>query len=66
MISFFTNTFIDFLKNHRDIKEWKEKEIDIEIKYEYEEIDYISITDILNWPNVEKATQYLKERGLTI
>lgn len=66
LISFFTDSFLDFLKNHRDVKEWKEKEIDIEIKYEYEEIDYISITDILNWPNVEKATQYLNERGLTI
>ena len=66
LISFFTNTFLDCLRNHRDIKEWKEKEIDIEIKYEYEEIDCISINDVLKWPNIEKATQYLNERGLTI
>lgn len=66
LISFFTESFIDFLINHRDIKEWKEKEFNIEIKYEYEEIDYISINDVLQFPNVEKAIQYLNERGLTI
>lgn len=66
LISFFTETFMDFLRNHRDVKEWKEKEIDIEIKYEYEEIDDISINDVLKWRNIEKAIQYLSERGLTI
>ena len=57
---------MDFLKNHRDVKEWKEKEIDIEIKYEYKEVDHVSINDVLKWSNIEKAIQYLNERGLTI
>ena len=66
LISFFTDGFLDFLKNHRDVKEWKEKEIDIEIKYEYKETDCVSISEVLEWTDIEKAIQYLKERGLTI
>lgn len=66
MISFFAETLIDQLKNHWDIKEWKQKEIDIKIKYEYKEIDDISISDVLGWSNIEKAIQYLNERGLII
>ena len=48
------------------IKEWKEKELNIEIKYEYKENKYVSINDVLKLHNVEKAIRYLNERGLTI
>ena len=50
----------------RSIKEWKTKELNIEIKYEYKENKYISINDVLKLHDVEKAIQYLNERGLTI
>jgi len=48
------------------VKEWKEKELNIEIKYEYKENKYVSINDVLKLHNVEKAIRYLNERGLTI
>lgn len=53
-------------KYFRSIKEWKQKELNIEIEYEYRENKYVSINDVLKLHNVEKAIQYLNERGLTI
>lgn len=53
-------------KCFRSIKEWKQKELNIEIEYEYRENKYVSINDVLKLHNVEKAIQYLNERGLTI
>lgn len=53
-------------KNTWDVKEWKEKELNIKIEYEYEEADkYITIND-LRWIDIKKAIQYLNERGLSI
>ena len=53
-------------KYFRSIKEWKQKELNITIEYEYRENKYVSINDVLKLRNVEKAIQYLNERGLTI
>lgn len=53
-------------KGFRSIKEWKQKELSIEIEYEYREDKFVSINDVLKLHNVEKAIQYLNERGLTI
>lgn len=53
-------------KGFRSIKEWKQKELNIEIEYEYREDKFVSINDVLKLHNVEKAIQYLNERGLTI
>ena len=53
-------------KYFHSIKEWRQKELNIEIEYEYRENKYVSINDVLKFHNVEKAIQYLNERGLTI
>lgn len=53
-------------KSFRSIKEWKQKELNMEIEYEYKEYKYVSINDILKFHNIEKAIQYLNERGLTL
>lgn len=47
------------------VKEWRKPEFSV-----YHEILYLkanpSIMDILNYPDIEKAAQYLKERGINI
>lgn len=47
------------------VKEWRKPDFSV-----YHEILYFeanpSIMDILNYPDIEKATQYLKERGINI
>lgn len=53
-------------KYFHSIKEWKQKELNIEIEYEYRENKHISIDDVLKFHNVEKAIRYLNERGLTV
>ncbi len=55
-----------FKKDFRDIDEWKTK-LDIMIKITYQDIDKsISIKDVLEWNDVEKAIIYLNERGLKL
>jgi hypothetical protein len=49
----------------RDVKEWKHKELNIEVKCEWHEYSP-SLQKILEWPNGEKAMQYLLERGMNI
>ena len=77
MVSF---SFFNFKKGRRvtfyaesfakwawDVKEWKHPNLDIDVKVEYENINNsMSINDILNWHDAEKAIQYLKEKGLTL
>lgn len=46
-------------------KEWKGKELDIEVQAEWVERD-VSIREIMEWHDSGKAIQYLKERGLTV
>lgn len=46
-------------------KEWKGKELDIEVKAEWVERD-VSIQEVMEWHDSGKAIQYLKERGLTV
>lgn len=47
------------------VKEWRKPDFSV-----YHEILYFeanpSIMDILNYPDIEKAAQYLKERGINI
>jgi len=52
-----------FNKNTWDIKEWKQKELDIEIKYQFTKINP-SLDEIYKWKDAEKAHQYLKEHDL--
>lgn len=64
-ISFFNGN--PFKKDFQDIKEWKEKKLDIMISISYEDISKnISIQKILSWHDTEKAIQYLNERNLKI
>lgn len=68
LISFFNVDIFKIIKNknYRDIKEWKEKELNIKIEYIFKEDNYKSLEDILKWPDIEKATQYLKEKGINL
>lgn len=65
IISFFTDSLIFVKPWEKDIKEWKEKELDLTLQISVEE--YMpSIQEVLNWYDSEKAIQYLKERGLSV
>ena len=64
LVSFFVDN--PFKKNFRDVKEWKTK-LDITVKIEYTDIsNSMSIEDILEWHESEKAIQYFNERNLKI
>lgn len=52
-----------FNKNTWDIKEWKQKELDIEIKYKIKKIKR-SLDEIYKWKDAKKAHRYLKEHDL--
>jgi len=52
-----------FNKNTWDIKEWKQKELDIKITYYYTKINP-SLDEIYKWKDAEKAHRYLKEHDL--
>ena len=63
-VSFFSGN--PFKKDFRDIKEWKSP-LNLTIKVQYKDISNVmSIQDVLNWHDAEKAIQYLNERGLKI
>lgn len=47
------------------VKEWRDPDFSIYHEISYHEANP-SIMDILNYPDIEKATQYLKERGINI
>ena len=65
VISFFNGTFIFPKDYEKDLKEWKDKELDLQLKVSFKECE-VSILDVLNWYDSEKAIQYLKERGLSV
>ena len=64
VVSFFNNKF--FPKPYeKDVKEWKNP-LDIVVKVTYKKYTTMSIEEVLKWHDIEKAIQYLKERGLAI
>ena len=63
VISFFEGAFTN--KNKHDIKEWKEP-TNLTVRLTYVKQRYVSIEDALKWDNVDKAIQYLKEKGLSV
>lgn len=65
-ISFFNCKVSD--KNTWDIKEWKTPELNItlKIKYEKRNSNCISLNEILNWYDHEKAMIYLKEKNIKL
>lgn len=63
LVSFFDGSL--FNKDKRDIKEWKTP-LNITVKHEYREKLGVSIEYVLKWFDVDKAIQYLNERGLKI
>lgn len=65
LISFFTDSLIFVKPWEKDIKEWKEKELDLTLQISVEEYTP-SIQEVLEWHDSEKAIQYLKERGLSV
>lgn len=60
VISFFSGSF--FNKNNWNIKEWKQKELDIIIKIQYEK-EKITLRELQNY-DVELVNQYLKDHNL--
>ena len=50
-----------FFESLKAVKEWKEKNLEMELEIEYREIEP-SIQQILNFSDCKKAIQYLKER----
>ena len=62
-LSFFSPYIKVFDKNTWDIKEWKQPELDIEIKYKIKKIKR-SLDEIYQWNDAEKAHRYLKEHNL--
>lgn len=65
IISFFTDSLIFRKPWEKDIKEWKEKELDLTLQISVKEYTP-SIQEVLEWHDSEKAIQYLKERGLSV
>ncbi len=67
VISFFIDKITPFFLKEweKDIKEWKEP-LDITIEIVYEKKTYMTIEKVLKWHDIEKAVQYLKEKGLTV
>lgn len=65
LISFFTDSLIFVKSWEKDIKEWKEKELDLTLQISVEEYTP-SIQEVLEWHDGKKAIQYLKERGLSV
>lgn len=65
LISFFTDSLIFVKPWEKDIKEWKEKELDLKLQISVKEYTP-SIQEVLEWYDSEKAIQYLKERGLSV
>ena len=49
----------------RSIKEWKTPNLDIQLTVEYEE-RIISMRELMNYRDADKAIQYMEERGLEI
>lgn len=64
-ISFFTDSLIFVKPWEKDIKEWKEKELDLKLQISVEEYTP-SIQEVLEWRDSKQAIQYLKERGLSV
>ena len=60
IISFFGGSYLD--KNNRGIKEWKQKELDIVLKIQYEIIK-ITLRELQNY-DVELVNQFLKDKNL--
>lgn len=67
VVSFFTNKVTPFFYKEweKDIKEWKEP-LDITLKVTYKKCTNMSIEEVLKWHDMEKAIQYLKEKGLEV
>lgn len=65
VISFFNGNLIFRKDYEKDLKEWKDKELDLQLKVSVKECQ-VSIQDVLDWYDSEKAIQYLKERGLSV
>lgn len=60
LISFFHGSL--FNKNNWDIKEWKQKELDIILKIQYEK-EKITLRELQNY-DVELVNQFLKDKKL--
>ena len=60
LISFFHGSL--FNKNNWDIKEWKQKELDIVLKIQYEK-EKITLRELQNY-DVELVNQFLKDKKL--
>ena len=60
IISFFRGSL--FGKDSRDIKEWKQKELDIVLKIQYEKVK-ITLRELQNY-DVELVNQFLKDKNL--
>lgn len=60
LISFFGGSYFD--KNNRDIKEWKQKELDIVLKIQYEKVK-ITLRELQNY-DVKLVNQFLKDKNL--
>ena len=60
VISFFQGSL--FNKNNWDIKEWKQKELDIVLKIQYEK-EKITLRELQNY-DVELVNQFLKDKKL--
>ena len=60
LISFFHGSL--FNKNNWDIKEWKQKELDIVLKIQYEK-EKITLRELQNY-DVELINQFLKDKKL--
>lgn len=62
-VSFFTDHF--FKKNHRDIKEWKQPNLNITLVVEYKPFEP-PLNYVLNWHDTKAACQYLNEHNLSV
>lgn len=64
-VSFFLDKPFSLKEWEKDVKEWKESDLNITFEIKYEKKN-MTLEQILKWPDSNKVIQYLKERGLTI
>ena len=62
-VSFFVDDILPHFKDKRDVKEWKQIDLNITLKVTYRKFTP-SLEEVIKWHNAEQAIAYLKEKGL--
>lgn len=65
LVSFFSNKLFPIRGDFADVKEWKHKDLNITISYEYKE--YVpTLNEVFDWHDTNTAIQWLKEHEIEL